>query len=190
ADVAQKGRLGPGQMLCVEIGSGRLRSDLDVKLKVSSQKPYRHWVDDQRVKVEAQPDACQIKMGEGELMALQMAYGYGKEDIVQILKAMASTGHEAVFSMGDDTPLAVLSSQPRLLYDYFKQRFAQVTNPPIDHLREKLVMSLDIYLGRQTGWFTPSPQGARNVHLKSPILNERDLEVLSQLDEPFILKTL
>jgi glutamate synthase (ferredoxin) len=190
SEVAQKGRLGPGQMLSVEIGSGRMRSDLNVKLQVSSCHPYKRWVDDQRVKVAAQPHPLHIKMGESELMAFQMAYGYGKEDIVQILKAMASTGREAVFSMGDDTPLAVLSNQPRLLYDYFKQRFAQVTNPPIDHLRERLVMSLDVYLGLQTGWFVPDAHGAKCLQLKSPILNENDLEALTQLEENFACKHL
>jgi glutamate synthase (ferredoxin) len=185
ADVVQRGRLGPGQMLCVEIQSGRVRSDVQVKLAVASQQPYKEWVDAERVTVAAQPNALEIKVGEAELMALQMAHGYGKEDIVQILKAMSSTGHEAVYSMGDDTPLAVLSNQPRLLYDYFKQRFAQVTNPPIDHLRERLVMSLDVYLGRQTGWFSPDAEGARCAHLTSPILNEKDLEGLTQLGENF-----
>ncbi len=185
--VAQMGRLGPGQILSIDIESGRVSSDLDVKLTVSTSHPYRHWVDDQRIQFAPQAHPDQIKMGEAELIALQMAHGYGKEDIVQILKAMASTGHEAVYSMGDDTPLAVLSNQSRLLYDYFKQRFAQVTNPPIDHIRENLVMSMDVYLGRQTGWFTPAAHGARAIHHTSPILNENELQSLADQGEKLCL---
>ena len=178
ADVAQRGRLGPGQMLSVDIDNGLVNYDVDVKVQVSSQYPYKEWVDIERVEFQNQAYSTDIKIGASELIPLQMAYGYGKEDNVQILSAMASTGHEAIYSMGDDTPLAVLSGQPRLLYDYFRQRFAQVTNPPIDHLREPLIMSLDSYLGRQSGWFSPSQLGAKSIHLESPILNENELEFL------------
>jgi len=190
SEVAQKGRLGPGQMLAVDLVSGRIMSDLDVKLHVSSEHPFYKWVDEQRIKIENLPFSKHIKFGEADLMALQMAYGYGKEDIVQILKAMASTGHEAIYSMGDDTPLAVLSNQPRPLYDFFRQRFAQVTNPPIDHLRENLVMSLDVYLGKQSGWFVPSALGARSLQLSSPILNENDLAGLTRMEDPFVCETI
>ncbi len=189
ADIAQMGRLGPGQMINVEIASGKVNSDLVVKQTVASSHPYRRWVDS-RPKFSTQANPAQIKMGETELMIQQMAHGYGREDIVQILKAMASTGHETVYSMGDDTPLAVLSNQVRLLYDYFKQRFAQVTNPPIDHLREKLVMSLDVYLGKQTGWFTPDARGAKCLHLASPILNENDLDKLSEIGGEFASRSI
>ncbi|MBS2008481.1 MAG: glutamate synthase large subunit [Cyanobacteria bacterium SZAS TMP-1] len=185
AEVVQKGRLGPGQMLSVEIDSGVVRTDLEVKLAESSQYPYSEWVQAERIEAVEFPFASHLKFGAGELLTLQMAYGYGREDVVQILNAMASTGHEAVYSMGDDTPLAVLSSHPRPLFDYFRQRFAQVTNPPIDHLREKLVMSLDTYLGPQTGWFSPNAQAARMVRLKSPVLNEQELAGLSRLGEAF-----
>jgi len=181
--VAQKGRLGPGQILSVNIETGELCSDLQVKVQVSEELPYADWVAAERQVLEAQPYSTQKKMAEGDLIGLQTAYGYGREDINQILVAMASTAHEAIYSMGDDTPLAVLSSKPRLLYDYFKQRFAQVTNPPIDHLRENLVMSLDTYLGRQIGWYEPVQKGARSIHLKSPILNENDLLGIAGLGE-------
>jgi glutamate synthase (ferredoxin) len=178
AHVVQKGRLGPGQMLSVDIASGRVCSDSEVKDEVALERDYSQWVALERVEFSPESFAEQIKLADSDLIGLQTAYGYGKEDIAQILLVMASTAHEAIYSMGDDTPLAVLSSQPRLLYDYFKQRFAQVTNPPIDHLREKLVMSLDSYLGRQSGWFVPSQEGAQSIHLTSPILNEKELEKL------------
>lgn len=178
AQVLQKGRLGPGQMLSVDLASGRVQSDSEVKGEIACENDYSQWVDRQRLEFSPEPFAEQIKLADSDLIGLQTAYGYGKEDIAQILLVMASTAHEAIYSMGDDTPLAVLSSQPRLLYDYFKQRFAQVTNPPIDHLREKLVMSLDSYLGRQSGWFVPSEEGAKAIHLSSPILNERELDKL------------
>jgi glutamate synthase (ferredoxin) len=181
ARVLKKGRLGPGQMISVDIASGKVNTDSEVKSEVALENDYSHWVDSERVEFSREPFAEQIKLADSDLIGLQTAYGYGKEDIAQILLVMASTAHEAIYSMGDDTPLAVLSSQPRLLYDYFKQRFAQVTNPPIDHLREKLVMSIDSYLGRQSGWFIPNQEGAKSVHLSSPILNERELDKLIHL---------
>lgn len=181
ARVLQKGRLGPGQMISVDIASGQVKTDSEVKREIALENDYSQWVDSERVEFSAEPFAEQIKLADSDLIGLQTAYGYGKEDIAQILLVMASTAHEAIYSMGDDTPLAVLSSQPRLLYDYFKQRFAQVTNPPIDHLREKLVMSIDSYLGRQSGWFVPNQDGAKSIHLSSPILNERELDKLVHL---------
>ncbi len=181
ARVLRKGRLGPGQMISVDIASGQVKTDSEVKSEVSLENDYSQWVASERVEFLAEPFAEQIKLADSDLIGLQTAYGYGKEDIAQILLVMASTAHEAIYSMGDDTPLAVLSSQPRLLYDYFKQRFAQVTNPPIDHLREKLVMSIDSYLGRQSGWFVPNQEGAKSIHLSSPILNERELDKLIHL---------
>jgi len=181
ARVLRKGRLGPGQMISVDIASGQVKTDSEVKSEIALENDYSQWVDSERVEFSAEPFAEQIKLADSDLIGLQTAYGYGKEDIAQILLVMASTAHEAIYSMGDDTPLAVLSSQPRLLYDYFKQRFAQVTNPPIDHLREKLVMSIDSYLGRQSGWFVPNPEGAKSIHLSSPILNERELDKLVHL---------
>ncbi len=179
--VVQKGRLGPGQMLMVDIESGQVSEDRAVKIDVAYEQPYAKWVVSERITLGRSPFADQIKLADSDLIGLQTAYGYGNEDIVRIIVAMAATGHETVYSMGDDTPLAVLSSQPRLLYDYFKQRFAQVTNPPIDHLREKLVMSLDTYLGAQSGWLKPSCHGARLIHLSSPILNEGELRQLQDL---------
>lgn len=179
--VLKKGRLGPGQMISVDIASGQVKSDSEVKSEVALENDYSQWVDSERVEFSSEPFAEQIKLADSDLIGLQTAYGYGKEDIAQVLLVMASTAHEAIYSMGDDTPLAVLSSQPRLLYDYFKQRFAQVTNPPIDHFREKLVMSIDSYLGRQSGWFVPSQEGAKSIHLSSPILNERELDKLIHL---------
>jgi glutamate synthase (ferredoxin) len=183
AEVQSKGRLGPGQMMVVDIASGRLKCNLQLKLEVACEHPYSDWLKEQRIEFACGPFADGIKLADSELLGLQMAYGYGKEDVAQILNVMASVGHEPVYSMGDDTPLAVLSAQPRLLYDYFKQRFAQVTNPPIDHLRERLVMSLDSYLGKQTGWHQPTPEGARLIHLTSPIINEAELKALCERED-------
>ncbi|MFM8003707.1 MAG: glutamate synthase central domain-containing protein, partial [Dolichospermum sp.] len=112
------------------------------------------------------------------LLQQQIAFGYTLEDVEMVIHPMASTGAEATFCMGDDTPLAVLSDKPHLLYDYFKQRFAQVTNPAIDPLREKLVMSLTVELGERGNLLEPKPEYARKLKLESPVLTQTELEAI------------
>lgn len=180
--VVEKGRLGPGQMIVVDLETGEIKKNWQVKQAVAKAHPYGDWVKAERkslVRREfSRPDRA---IRAEQLLQEQLAFGYGKEDIFNIVGGMAQTANEPIFSMGDDTPVAVLSKQPRVLFDYFKQRFAQVTNPPIDPLREKLVMSLDSYLGRRTNLLQPVQHAAKALHLTTPILNELELEGLETL---------
>ncbi|MBC8122791.1 MAG: glutamate synthase large subunit [Gemmatimonadaceae bacterium] len=183
--VVEKGRLGPGQMIAVDLQTGEVLKNWDIKQQVSRQAPYGEWVREYRETLEPQPYLDAPGLEPGRRLVLQRASGYTLEDVERIILPMAETGKEPTMSMGDDTPLAVLSAQERLLYDYFKQRFAQVTNPPIDPIREGLVMSLEMYLGRRGNLLEEKPEFARTLRLLSPILNEGQLERLKTYAEPF-----
>jgi glutamate synthase (ferredoxin) len=184
-DVLERGRLGPGQMLSVDLESGTLRKNAEIKETVAKQYPFADWLASERRTLPRQPFAPAPTMPAAELLANQQALGYGKEDVDAVIATMANTGAETVFSMGDDTPLAVLSQQPKTVYEYFKQKFAQVTNPPIDHLREKSVMSIDVHLGRRNHLFMPNRAGACTLQLESPFLNEAELDTLLAGSDPF-----
>jgi glutamate synthase (ferredoxin) len=179
ARVIEKGRLGPGQMLAVDLENGRLLRNWDVKEEVASRHPYAAWLAEHRRSLRSGPwrEACAIT--ELDLLRCQTAFGFTAEDLDLVIEEMAGAGKEPTYCMGDDIPLAVLSSKPHLLYDYFKQRFAQVTNPPIDPLREKLVMSLEMHLGRRGSPLKPEPSSASVLHLSSPVLNEAELESIA-----------
>ncbi len=140
--IVQKGRLGPGQMVAVDLERGELLDNWSVKEDAAQRFPYADWLQKHRRGVAPQPWTQDRQVGELDLLRLQTAMGFTAEDFDLIIEDMAALGKEPTYCMGDDIPLAVLSDKPHLLYDYFKQRFAQVTNPPIDPLREKLVMSL------------------------------------------------
>lgn len=189
-EVCERGRLGPGEMLAVNLKTGQLRKNNEIKKSVAKRHPFGDWLKSERFTLPQQPFQSTHSMSAPELLANQQALGYGKEDVEVVLATMAGSGAEPVFSMGDDTPLAVLSQQPKVLYEYFKQRFAQVTNPPIDHLREKLVMSIDVHLGRRSELVRPSRAGARSMHLQSPFLNEAELERLLAGADPFAAQRL
>ena len=173
--IIEKGRLGPGQMLAVDLENGRLLRNWDVKREVASRYPYAQWLNDHRRNLEPQPWTTSKQLGDLELLQQQTAFGFTAEDFELVIEDMAAAGKEPTYCMGDDIPLAVLSDKPHLLYDYFKQRFAQVTNPPIDPLREKLVMSLEMHLGRRGSSLKPEASAAGMLHLPSPILNEAEL---------------
>ena len=173
--IIEKGRLGPGQMLAVDLETGRLLRNWDVKAEVAARHPYGEWLHQHRRSLDAQPWSTSKQLGDLELLQQQTAFGFTAEDFDLVIEDMASAGKEPTYCMGDDIPLAVLSDKPHLLYDYFKQRFAQVTNPPIDPLREKLVMSLEMHLGRRGSSLKPAPDAAAMLHLTSPILNEAEL---------------
>ena len=138
-------------------------------------KPYGDWLHKYRSIIERLPFSTETEEDGSNLLQLQTAFGYRAEDVEMIIQPMATSGKEPTFCMGDDIPLAVLSDKPRLLYDYFKQRFAQVTNPPIDPLRESLVMSLEVRLGRRGNVLNPQPEDARLLELASPLINEAEL---------------
>jgi glutamate synthase (ferredoxin) len=183
--VIENGRLGPGEMLCVDIETGNLRNNAEIKLDIASKHPFGEWLEVERKLIEHEPYEHELHISNAALIVTQAAVGYGKEEVTNVIAHMAETGAEPIFSMGDDTPLAVLSSQPRVLSDYFRQRFAQVTNPAIDPLREKLLMSLDVHLGAKSAFLEPNVEGARSLKLASPVLNEAELRVLLNCGEPF-----
>ncbi|WP_043368799.1 glutamate synthase large subunit [Cyanobium sp. PCC 7001] len=184
SSIVEKGRLGPGQMLAVDLEQCRLLHNWDVKQEVASRHPYGAWLAEHRRTLLAQPWEDQRQLDDLELLQQQTAFGFTAEDLDLVIEDMAGAAKEPTYCMGDDIPLAVLSSKPHLLYDYFKQRFAQVTNPPIDPLREKLVMSLEMHLGRRGSPLRPEPASAAVLHLSSPILNEAELEAVGQQGLP------
>ncbi|MCP9903599.1 glutamate synthase subunit alpha [Cyanobium sp. BA5m-21] len=173
--IIEKGRLGPGQMLAVDLEQGRLLRNWEVKAEAAARHPYGDWLAQHRRNLVPQPWTKERQLGDLELLQQQTAFGFTAEDFELVIEDMAGAAKEPTYCMGDDIPLAVLSDKPHLLYDYFKQRFAQVTNPPIDPLREKLVMSLEMHLGRRGSPLRPEAASAAVLHLASPILNEAEL---------------
>lgn len=178
AEIIEKGRLGPGQMIAVDLETHEIVKNWEIKQRVAQEKPYGTWLREHRVTLNPQPFSETPQLETSQLLRQQTAFGYTAEDVEMILQPMATDGKEPTFCMGDDTPLAVLSDKPHLLYDYFKQRFAQVTNPPIDPLRESLVMSLNMQLGERGNLLEAKPEYARLLRLETPLLNEPELEAV------------
>ncbi|MBN8710377.1 MAG: glutamate synthase subunit alpha [Verrucomicrobia bacterium 61-8] len=188
-NVVEMGRLAPGEMIAIDTAEGTLLRDADIKLGLASRKPYGEWLANNLVRFEHTKEE-ELKPSESELdiMSLtqqQIAFGYSSEELDMILKPMYKDGAEAVGSMGDDTPLAVLSLRPRLLYTYFKQLFAQVTNPPIDPIREKLVMSLATIMGWRRNLLSESPEHCHQVVMESPIIFDAELNKLRAIGGDF-----
>ena len=178
AEIIEKGRLGPGQMIAVDFETQEILKNWEIKQRVSSIRNYGKWLQENRVVLETQSFADTPSLNSSELLRQQTAFGYTAEDLEMIIQGMITEGKEPTFCMGDDIPLAVLSGKPHLLYDYFKQRFAQVTNPPIDPLRESLVMSLSMQLGERGNLLEAKPEYAQLLKLQTPILNEAELETV------------
>jgi glutamate synthase (ferredoxin) len=181
-EIVEKGRLGPGQMIAVDLETQEILKNWDIKQRVASKHPYGEWLRQNRKVLKPQPFTEKTLMDSQTVLRYQTAFGYSAEDVEMIIQEMAAQGKEPTFCMGDDIPLAVLSEKPRLLYDYFKQRFAQVTNPPIDPLREKLVMSLSLQLGERGNLLEEKPEYAHLLKLDSPILDEAELDQVRQLE--------
>lgn len=177
-EIIEKGRLGPGQMIAVDLNTHEILKNWEIKQRVAVKEPYGQWLQQHRVTLNPQPFEEATTLETSVLLRQQTAFGYTAEDVEMILQPMAIEGKEPTFCMGDDIPLAVLSSKPHLLYDYFKQRFAQVTNPPIDPLRESLVMSLSSQLGERGNLLEAKPEYAKLLKLETPVLNEAELEVV------------
>ena len=170
-------------MFLVDAVQGRIISDGELKRNVSVARPYRKWLREHLVPLDLCPAARRPPaLGRDQLRRQQHLFGYTNEDLRLLIAPMASDGHEAVGSMGTDTPLAPLSDRPQLVYNYFKQLFAQVTNPPVDAIREALIMSLDTHLGSEGNLLDPGPQSARQIRLSSPILDGVRMEKLRRLD--------
>jgi glutamate synthase (NADPH/NADH) large chain/glutamate synthase (ferredoxin) len=177
--VVKKGRLGPGKMLAIDTETGVFLDNDEVKSLIASRQPYVEWVAQNLVRLTPHlASATSQPVNLLDLTSQQIAFGWDQEQVEDLLTPMATQAAEPVGSMGDDTPFAVLSKRPRLLFDYFKQLFAQVTNPPIDSIREKVVMSLGTMLGHRLSWFEESPEHARQVRIDSPILLGHELEAL------------
>ncbi len=184
AHVVEKGRLGPGQMIAVDTRRGKLLRNDEIKQQIAGRKPYGKWVQRQLYHLGVPASiAADGHLTRESLFQRQRIFGYTLEELSFIIKAMVQDGKEPVFSMGDDTPLAVLARKPRLFYSFFKQRFAQVTNPPIDPLREDLVMSLHTYLGARHSLFEETEEHAHLVHLSSPIITSEELNALRRLKD-------
>ncbi|MEH1885995.1 glutamate synthase large subunit [Nostoc sp.] len=214
ADIVEKGRLGPGQMIAVDLVNHEVLKNWEIKQRIAKQHPYGEWLQQYRQELKslvsqrglgglpherlANPEGVighpslangngkgqmtndqeQVTIDKQTLLQLQTAFGYTTEDVEMVIHEMAKAGSEPTFCMGDDIPLAVLSTKPHLLYDYFKQRFAQVTNPAIDPLREKLVMSLKVELGERGNLLEPKAEYARRLKLESPMLTDGELEAI------------
>src|SRR5262245_944180 len=181
-EIRVKGRLQPGRMFLVDLNLHRIVGDEQLKRQMALEKPYRKWLDDNLVPLEAVPDAPSvIEPDHKTVLQRQHAFGYTTEDIKILVGPMAEAGVEPIGSMGTDTPLAVLSDRPQLLYNYFKQLFAQVTNPPVDAIREEIIMSTDTTIGPERNLLDPQPESCRHIKLKSPILTNEELEKIRGL---------
>jgi glutamate synthase (ferredoxin) len=181
--VARKGRVKPGRMFLADLEEHRIVLDSEIKEQLASQFPYRQWVNQYQVPLRDLPaHAGKARRESPELIRCQQAFGYTLEDLRLILEPMARDGVQPVGSMGTDTPLAVLSDRPQLLYSYFKQLFAQVTNPPIDPIREELITSTVTLLGSQQNLLEPPPEAARLIRLEHPILTNDELETLRNVE--------
>jgi len=182
-DVLEKGRVRPGEMFLVDLERKRILSDKEIKQELSSEKAYGEWTENILRLDDIEGSAIIKSLSEDERSSLRRAFGYTLEDLKFIMKPMAQKGKEALGSMGNDTPLAVLSDQTRPLYDYFKQLFAQVTNPPLDAIREELVTSMTSYLGRDSSILEDGPQHCQKLKLKRPILSNEDLAAIRSIDQ-------
>lgn len=174
-NIIKKGRLGPGQMICIDLLNRAILTNWTIKQSVAGRYPYKKWLDQYQQVLSPQSYLDDLSISSSEMLRLHTAFGYTSEDVELVIEHMASLAKEPTFCMGDDTPLAVLSERQHLLYDYFKQRFAQVTNPAIDPLRESLVMSLTVYLGPKGNILNPLDEMASFIKLRSPIINEKEL---------------
>ncbi len=184
--IAYKGRLMPGKLLLVDTEEGRIIPDSEIKNQISHQQPYRQWVENNRITLSSIPlqRPVSVSIPNGELLTLQLLHGYSKEDIENIIIPMIASRKEPVGSMGTDTPLAVFSDKPQRLFNYFKQVFAQVTNPAIDPIREELVMTLTSYIGKEGNLLQETPEMCAMVQFKRPIFSNSDLEKIRTWDNP------
>ncbi|WP_205512201.1 glutamate synthase large subunit [Longitalea arenae] len=184
AIIIEKGRLQPGKMFVVDMEQGRIISDEELKNDICSRKPYGDWLNQYKIRLEEldEPRVAFTHLSDSSILKYQKAFGYSTEDIDDIISPMAVDGKEPIGSMGTDTPLAVLSDQPQHISSYFKQLFAQVTNPPIDPIRERMVMSLATFVGNNDNLLLEDPKHCHTVALKHPILTSTELEKLRSID--------
>lgn len=183
--ILRKDRLRPGRMLLVDTREGRIISDEEVKASIAAELPYREWLDHHLVELEDLPEPPELPNPKHEnVRQLQQAFGYTFEDLRKVIEPMVMTGAEAIASMGYDAPLAVLSDRPQRLFNYFKQMFAQVTNPPIDAIREELVTSTETTIGPERNLLKPEPESCRHIRLDSPVLSNEDFAKIRHVRRP------
>ena len=183
--IAVKGRLQPGRMFLVDTKEGRIIADEELKKKYASAHPYQQWLDQHHVLLQNLPEPSQqTEPSHRKILQSQQAFGYTFEDLRFIVGPMASTGVQPLGSMGTDTPLAVLSNKPQLIYNYFKQLFAQVTNPPIDPIREEIITSTFTMVGSRSGLLEPKAESCSVIRLEQPILTDEELDKLRFIDKP------
>ncbi len=182
--IESKGRLQPGRMFLVNMQEGRIVADEEIKHQIATEQPYREWINQHMVDIASLKDAeVTAEVESPALTQRQMAFGYSFEDLRLLLTPMARDGVEAIGAMGADTPLAVLSNRPKLLYDYFQQLFAQVTNPPIDSIREEIITSAETTIGAERNLLKPEPESCHLIELKTPILSDAELAKLKHINE-------
>ena len=181
-DVVSKGRLQPGKILLIDTQEGKIYYDGEIKEKLAKAHPYREWLAENRVQLEKLKSGRKVDNGVSDLQQKLVTFGFGQEDIDKTIIPMATAGQEPVAAMGNDTPLAVISDRPQVLFNYFRQQFAQVTNPAIDPIREELVMSLTEYIGAVgTNILTPDASNCKMVRLPQPVLTNTQLDILCNI---------
>src|SRR5437899_2570730 len=186
--VKRKGRLQPGKMFLVDTVEGRIISDREIKKRLSARQPYAEWLKENQITLDQLPEPVRVHASDhATILSRQRAFGYTDEDLKMVMEPMAAKGEEPVGSMGTDTPLACLSDKPQPLFNYFKQLFAQVTNPPIDPIREEMVMSLISYIGTERNILEETPENCHTLKLPHPILTNRDLEKLRRVSRGDLL---
>ena len=182
ATVVQRLRLQPGRMFLVDTAQGRIIADEEIKAELAAEHPYREWLDAEQFHLDDLPQGPYIRMPHHRVVLRQQAFGYTYEELNLLIAPMARTGAESLGSMGTDTPIAVLSSRPRMLFDYFQQLFAQVTNPPLDAIREEVVTSIQATVGPEGDLLNPTPESCHQILLPHPILRNHELAKLVNLD--------
>ncbi|MBY5951950.1 glutamate synthase large subunit [Algoriphagus marincola] len=184
ATIVQKGRISPGKMILADLKQGKVRFDEDIKSEICQSQPYEKWVNEQRIKLRLEPDPEVLThpYSTENIKKCQTVFGYTSEELKVVLAPMGGNGQEALGSMGADTPLAVLSKQSQHIANYFKQLFAQVSNPPIDPIRERLVMSLFTRIGEGYNILEESPQHTRQIHISQPVLLNESLEKIQNME--------
>ena len=181
-DVKFKGRLQPGKMFLIDLEQGRIVSDKEIKDQLANRQPYGQWLKDNQITLDTLPEPVRVHAHEhATIVQRQRAFGYTDEDLRFLMTPMATNGEEPIGSMGTDTPLACLSDKPQPLFNYFKQLFAQVTNPPIDPIREEMVMSMVSYIGTERNILAETPRHCHTLKLLQPIITNRDLEKLRRV---------
>ncbi|GGL25841.1 glutamate synthase large subunit [Nocardia jinanensis] len=181
--VVRKIRLQPGRMFLVDTAQGRIVGDDEIKSTLAAEHPYREWLDEGIKHLSDLPDRPHVHMSHDRVLIRQQIFGYSLEELNLLVSPMARTGAEALGSMGTDTPIAVLSARPRLLFDYFSQQFAQVTNPPLDAIREEVVTSLRRHIGPESDLMHPSPESCRQIVIQQPIIDNDELAKLVHIND-------